>query len=312
MRDGVIGIGGRLRNVESERPVPHELSLHERLVVREHESAVRAALRQLGRPRERPVLHMGEIGRLAVRDVENVGRDTRMEVRDRGVVEVPRQSEVDRVVCCRCPDLPPLGIEQPLAGRVVVDVEGEIDAVVQTRDRLRLGLGLLGRAAIRIAGCDSGGAFVVVVPVLRVVPVRIDAVSDLGRPVAVVVTKVLPPQPRVGARENVYWYPSGFATSTNQSSFSRSLIALLFARHCAIEVGEQPAVDLGRDPPRACCADVEHRRPRPVGHLAGALRQLEGDDLAPLAGVPDDLELRQLRIPTRDVVEVGAEPSDPS
>ena len=199
VRDRVIGVGGRLRNVESERPVPHELSLHERLVVREHESAVRAALRQLGRPRERPVLHMGEIGRLAVRDVENVGRDTRMEVLDRRVVEVPRQSEVDRVVCRRCPDLPPLGIEQPLAGGVVVDVEDEIDAVVQTRDRLRLGLGLLGRAAIRIAGFDSGGAFVVVVPVLRVVPVRIDAVADLGRPVAVVIPQVLPPQPRVGA-----------------------------------------------------------------------------------------------------------------
>ena len=203
VRDRIVRILRRLGDVEREREVPLELGLDEGLVVREDEAAALAALGELGRPRERSALRMREVGRLAVRDVEDVGREPRMEVLDRRVVQVPGQREVDRVVRRRRAGLPPLRIEEPLSGRVPVDVEGEVEAVVEAHDRLRLRLGGLGGPAVRVARRDARGALLVVLEVLRVVAVRVDAVADLGRSVRVVVAQVLPPEAGVLARERV-------------------------------------------------------------------------------------------------------------
>ncbi len=131
VRDRVVRVHRRLGDVERERKIPLELRLHERLVVREDEPAAVATLGELGRPRQRSILRMREVGRLAVRDVEDVGGEPGMEVLDRRVVQVPGEGEVDRVVGGRRARLPALRIEQPLAGRVPVDVEDEVDAVVE-------------------------------------------------------------------------------------------------------------------------------------------------------------------------------------
>jgi hypothetical protein len=52
---------------------------------------------------------------------------------------------------------------------------------------------------------------------------------------------------------------------------------------------------------------VEDRGPAAVRLAARALGQLEPDDLAPLARVAEDDELRELRVPARDLVELRAD-----
>jgi hypothetical protein len=51
---------------------------------------------------------------------------------------------------------------------------------------------------------------------------------------------------------------------------------------------------------------VEHGRTGAVGYFAGALGQLQRDDLAALARAADHLQLEELRILARQLVHVGA------
>ena len=152
------------------------------------------------RPGVRDIVRV--VGDLAVRDVEDVGAQPRLEVRDRRLVEVARHRVVDRVVRGWRSDLPAVGVEQPLTGRVPVDLERKTDAAHQPRDRG--GLRFRGRpgTAVGVARRDVGRALVVVAPVVGEVPVRVDAVADLRQPSPLLSRRFLR-QSR--SASNVYW-----------------------------------------------------------------------------------------------------------
>ncbi len=230
-----------------------------------------------------------------------------MEVLDRGVVQVPGQREVDRVVRRRRTRLPALRVKEPLPGRVPVDVEGEVEAVVEAHDRLRLRLGGRRRPAVRVARRDARGALLVVLPVRRVVAVRVDTVADLGRSVCVVVAQVLPPEAGVRARERVLVAVRIGDDDEPELVLPQELLDLLVAGPPAVhEVLHQPAVDLGRDPlARVLRRRVEDRRLAAV-LLAGVLRDLESDELPALDRAAEDDQLRDARVVPRDRVELRA------
>ena len=143
---------------------------------------------------------------------------------------------------------------------------------------------------------------------LRIVAVRIDAVADLDRPVAVVVAQRLAPEPGAGALERVLVAVRVGDRDEPQLVVLEQALDLLVVRPPGGDVVvDQTPVHLAGDPlPRVLQRAVEHRRPRAVGDLAGALGELERDDLAALSGPADDHGLGELRVPARDVVEVGA------
>ena len=109
-----------------------ELGLDQRLVVGEDEAGARDPLAELGRVGDRADARVRVVGRLAVGDVERVGRLAGVEARDRrpGAVEAAER-DVDRVVGVERADLPALRVQQPLAERVQVRLELRLDAVDQ-------------------------------------------------------------------------------------------------------------------------------------------------------------------------------------
>src|SRR6185503_8398404 len=71
---------------------------------------------------------------------------------------------------------------------------------------------------------------------------------------------------------------------------------------------EEASVHLGRDPlARMLQRAVERGWSGPVGDFVRALRHLQRDDLPTLAGMADDLELEELRVPLGEVVHVRPE-----
>ena len=232
-----------------------------------------------------------------------------MELRDRRVVEVAREREVDRVVGGRGPDLPALGVQEPLAGGVPVDLEREVDPVEQALQRARLGLGIGGRAAVRVARGDRGRALLVVLEVGRVVAVGVDAVADLGHAVAVVVAQVLAPQ-ALGV-ERVLVAVRVRHEHEPQLGVLQQRAHLLVAGVPAADVGaHQAPVDLGRDPlARVLRGAVEHRGALAVTHVAGVVGHLEPEDLAALQRPAERDELRDVAVVARDLVQLVADPA---
>ncbi len=298
----LCGVRDRL----GERQVPLELGLDERLVVGEHEPAARAPLGQLGGPRQRLADVVRVVVGLAVGHVQHVGAEPRVVAGDGRLVEVARQRVVDRVVRRRGADLPALRVQQPLAGGVVVDVEGEADPLVQALDRLRLGLRAPGRAAVGLAREDLRRAFLVVLEVLGVVAVGVDAVDDRRLAVAVVVAQVLTPQPLVV--ERVLVAVRVHDRDEPQLGLVEQLADLAVAVVAADVVEHQPPVGLRRDPLAGMLGGAEqHRRALAVAHLARAVGHLEREDLAAVVGPADPHQLRDVRVLARDLVHLVAE-----
>ena len=263
-------------------------------------------LAELGRVGDRARAGVGVVGRLAVGDVERVGRLARVEARDRRLrPPVPRhrcrRGHVDRVVRVERADLPALRVQQPLAERVQVRLELRLDAVDQALHRPGLGLRGGARTAVGLVGRVRRRPLVVVAPVLGEVAVRIDAVADGDLPVAVVVAQVLAPQPLVVERVLVAVGVRG--DHEPQLGVLEQSLDLLVVRPPAVdEVVQQAAVDLEADPlARVLVRRVQDRRTRSVGYLAGALRDLQRDQLATLMRPPEHLELDELRVVARDV-----------
>ena len=174
-----------------------ELRLDQCLVVGEDEPRARQALAQLGRVGDRAGGALRVVGRLAVGDVEGVGRLPRVEALDGRVRVGPAERHVDRVVRVERPDLPALRIQEPLAERVQVRLELGLDPVDQPLHELGLRLRRPAGPAVGLVGLIGGRALVVVAPVLVEVAVWIDAVADVDLIVVVVVAQVLAPQPLV-------------------------------------------------------------------------------------------------------------------
>ena len=150
-----------------------ELRLDQRLVVGEHEAGARRRPRRARACRRSvPAVRVGVVGRLAVGDVQRVGRLARVEARDRRVGVGAAERHVDRVVGVERPDLPALRVQQPLAERVQVRLELRLDAVDQALHRPRLGLRRGARPAVGLVGRVGRRALVVVAPVLGEVAVR--------------------------------------------------------------------------------------------------------------------------------------------
>ena len=232
-----------------------------------------------------------------------------MEPGDRRLVEIARQREVDRVVGGRRRDLPALRVEEPLAGRVPVDLEREVDPVEQALQRLRLLLGDRRRPAVGLAREDRRRALLVVVEVVRVVAVRVDAVGDRRHPVAVVVAQVLAPQPlgvervlvAVGVRDQ----------HEPQLGLLQQVLDGLVVGAPALDVpAHQAPVDLGRDPlARVLRGAEQHRRAPAVRLAARSLRELDREDLAALERRAESHELGELRVVARDRVHLIADAS---
>ena len=295
----VVRVDGRLRHGLGEGQVALELLLHEGLVVREDEAAPVAAGRQLRRPGEGARRDVGVVGRLTVGDVEDVGAEARVEVLDRGLVEVAGHRVVDRVVRGRSADLPALGIEQPLAVGVVVDLEREPDPVEQSLHGRRLRLGHRCGAAVGLARPDGRRALLVVAPVVGEVAVEVDAVTGGDLAVAVVVAQVLPPKAfdveRVLVAVGVGHRDEPQLGRLQQRAHGRVV------GPPAVDVPvHQPPVDLGGDPLAGVLRRaVEHSRAAPVGDAVGALGQLDGENVAALDGRADLDQLGDLRVGCR-------------
>ena len=118
----------------------------------------------------------------------------------------------------------------------------------------------------------------------------------------------------------MYWYPSGLATSTNQSSVvdSRLTMSGLPSRYILITCSSSRRLTSTLIHSRACWSErVQRRRAAVVGHGVGVGGELEGDDVARrigavtfgigAPGLPDHLELQQVGIGGSDLVEVGAD-----
>ena len=307
MRLGIRRIGRGLRHVERERQDALELRLHLRLVVGEHEAAVGIALTELRRPRQRVSLGVREVGGLAVRHVQHVGRQARLEVGDGRVVAVARECVVDRVVRSGSAGLPPLGVQQPLAERVPVHLEREVGPVEQRHHRLRLGLGPGRRAAIGVAADLRRRPLFVVPEVLGEVAVGVDAVGPGDHAVVVVVAQVLAPQPLVVERVLVA-VGVGDDHEPQLVGLQEVLDLLVVGAPAVDEPVHQPPVDLGGDPlARVLRRAVQHGRPRAIRDAPGALGQLQRDELATLVGLAEHLELDQLRVLLREAVQLVAD-----
>ena len=151
---------------------------------------------------------------------------------------------------------------------------------------------------------------------LGVVPVGVDAVVRRDLVVAVVVAQVLAPEPVVVERVLV---AVGVGDQDEpqlvrlQQVDERFLVLAVHLDH----VLEEPPVDLGADP-LSCVLQrrIEDRRAAVVGHRVGVLGQLQCNDVTrrirPVAlgvgapGLPDHLELEQVRVGGSNLVEVGA------
>ena len=259
---------------------------------------------------------MREVGRLAVRGVQ-VGADAGIEAVDRRLLVRTRQRDEDRVVGGRRVDLIPERVEQQLPERVVVDVELEVDAVVQTHHRLGLRFRRRRRPAVGLVGGDRRRPFFVELPVLGIVAVGVDSIARRDHVVAVVVAEVLPPQAVVVERVLV---PVGVGHDHEPDLGGRQQVddvGLAFPVHLD-QVLEQPAVDLDADPlQRVLERAVQRRRAGVVGHGVGVGGELEGDDVARRVGavtfrigapgLPEHLELQQVGIGGGDLAEVGAD-----
>ena len=165
-----------------------------------------------------------------------------------GFVEVPGERVVDRVVRRRRPDLPALRVQQERAERVVVDLERGVDPVEQRRasPASRAPRPRPGRGTCRSTE-TAGRALVVVVPVLRVVAVRVDAVADLVVPLPLLSRRFLRHR-RVGVERVLVAVRVRDRDEPQLVVLSRFVIAVSFARQLVDVPVEQPPVDLGRDP----------------------------------------------------------------
>ena len=191
---------------------------------------------------------------------------------------------------------------------MVRDHEPIAESLQDVLDRHRLGLGRRTRPAVGIARDLRGRSLVVVVPLLVVVAIQVDAIADRDLAVAVVVAKVLAPEPLGVERVLI-------AVRVRHED-EPELARVDEVRHLGVlavvvdEVMEETAVDLGRDPlARMDGRHVEDVRSCPVCELFGVLGHLEGDDLPPLSRVADHLELHERGILPRELVELVANPS---
>ena len=193
---GVGGVGGRPGQPQVERQRLLELGLDQLFVVGEHKSRARDPLAQLRRVGDRARAGLGVVGRLAVGDIQRVGRLPRVEARNRRLGAVgAAERHIDRIVGVQRADLPALWVQQPLAEGVEVGLELRLDAVDQARHGAGLGLGGGTAAAVGLIGRVRRRPLVVIAPVLGEVAVGIHAVADGDLPVAVVVAQILAPQP---------------------------------------------------------------------------------------------------------------------
>ena len=251
--------GPREPEVEGEHPL--ELGLDQRLVVGEHEPGARRALAQLRRVCHGARVRVGVVGRLAVGDVQRVGRLAGIEAGDRGVRIGTAERRVDGVVGVQRAGLPALRIQQPLAVGVQVGLELRLDPVDQALHRLRLGLRRRARTTVRLRERLVRGPLVVVAPVLVEVAVGIDPVADRDLLVAVVVAQVLAPQPIAFERELV---AVGVGDHDEpQLGLLQQLADRVVSGPVAVdEVAKRPPVDLDGDPlARVLQRRVQHRRP---------------------------------------------------
>ena len=176
----------------------------------------------------------------------------------------------------------------------------------QAHDRLRLALGRRAGAAVGLARLDRRGALLVVLEVLGVVAVRVDAVGVGGLAVAVVVAQVLAPQPLVG--ERVLVAVRVHDRDEPQLGRLEHLLGRLVVAAEVDVVVHQAAVDLRRDPLAGVLRRAEqHRRAAAVALAAGALRDLQREDLAALQGRADLDQLGELRVLGRELVHLVAD-----
>jgi hypothetical protein len=149
---------------------------------------------------------------------------------------------------------------------------------------------------------------------LREVPVRVDTVTELDRPVPVVVAEVLPPEPRVRALERVLVAVGVGDRHEPELRLAQELLDLRVVRVPARDVpAEQADVDLTRDPlARMLQRAVEHGGLGTVPLRSRVLRQLQRQDLPALQCVADHLELGDRRVVRSDLVQLRPYPSGPS
>ena len=193
-------------------------------------------------------------------------------------------------------------------------MEPEVHLAVEAHHRLGLRLGGGGGATVGLVGDDRRRPLVVELPVLGVVAVGVDPVERRDPVVAVVVPQVLPPQAVVVERVLVA-VGVGDHDEPQLGGLQQVDDLLPVLPVHLDEPLEQALVDLDADPlARVLQRAVEDRRPAVVGHGVGVGRQLERDDVAGCVGavalrigavgLADHLELEQVRVGGRDLVEV--------
>ncbi len=326
MRHRVGRVGRGLRDVKGEREVLLERVREVGLGVLEVEHRSAAAAGgvgdvHLGRERQRAVLRVRGLVRVAVGRVE-LGGDVRVvRIRragrvagDRRVGVGARERAVDRVVLGVGLDLEARAVEQQLGGRVVVDEELEADALEEADGGLRLGLGRRAGAAEGLRRRVGRGALVVKAPVAGVVAVGVDAVARRDLPVAVVVVQVLAPLAVAGRERVVVAVGVGDRQDPDLARVdeardlggrhARDVVALRVLRRAALavvvdeEVG-QAARLLGGDPLAGVLrGHVQRGGAGAVGvrGLARVARDAQRDDRLAVDRVADDLALDDVRV----------------
>src|SRR3954468_18046383 len=188
-----------------------------------------------------------------------------------------------------------------------VGLELRLDLLDQALHRLRLGLGRDARAAVGLVRRIGRRALVVEAPMLGEVAVGIDAVAGGDLPVVVVVAQVLAPQALVVERVLVAVRVG--RDDEPQLGALEHVADLLVVRAPAVdEVVQKPSVDLEADPlARVLVGRVEDRRPRAVALAAGRLGDLQREQLTPLVGPAEHLELDDLRVLGGDLVQLVAD-----
>ena len=249
------GVARRVGHRAGERQVALELCLHQRLVVGEDEATSVAPLGQLRRPRQCAGRGVRVVGGLTVGDVEDIRAQARVKLGDRRGVQVAGHRVVDRVVRSGGAGLPALGVEQPLAVGVVVDLERETLPVEQADHRLRLRLRHRRGAPVGFTGLDGRRALLVIAPVVGEVAIGVDAVADLGLSVSVVVAEVLPPQPLVVERVLVA-VGVGHEDEPELGRLQQLADFTVVGPPPVDVVVHQPPVDFGGDPFTACWVEL--------------------------------------------------------